>query len=490
MRNSRKITGPRNARALAFSLMDHRISAGTLGFLSFDHKSFPRMGYNCCPVGMGPEPAWRCRMFAQSLLTLLSRVLIVSVVVSLSSVVAWSGSYTLLHVFLQNQEHPSSGLVVDAAGNAYGTTAFGGGKNNAGTVYQLSPTSGFHTIYAFTGPNGSKPNGSLLVDSAGNIYGTTTGGGAFLCDNDTIGCGIVYRLSPPKSGGPWTQTILYNFSGGDDGWYPYSGVISDSEGNLYGTALQGGPSQCGVVFELSPTGNDQWTQQVLHPLTLDGCNPAGGLVFDGLGNLYGTAETGGAWGWGTAFELSPSPDGNWTYSTIHDFNSDGTDGAQPWAGLILDNAGNLYGSTRFGGAFGFGIVFELMPDSGNWTESILHSFAGGNDGANLFFNLVFDSAGNLYGTTASGGGPKGYGTIFRLTPSQDDTWTESVFDMGSGVRGANPNGPVLLDGKGHAYGTASEGGRAKNGQIGYGVVFRLNIGNAPVAAEGPAANEL
>lgn len=403
-------------------------------------------------------------------------VIFLTVAVLLSPMIASAGPYTLLHVFQSNPQ-PSSSVVFDAKGNAYGTTGYGGGQNNAGTVYQFSPTSGYHTIYSFNGNDGSQPFGGLAADSAGNLYGTTASGGAFTC-SDNSGCGTVFRLSPPSNGGVWTETTLYNFSGGDDGFLPAFGVILDAKGNLYGAANQGGTFQCGLVFELSPFGNDQWIKQTLYDFGDDGCSPESDVTFDSAGNLYGTTILGGMWNAGTIFQLSPSPGGSWSYSAIHEFNPNVKDGFRPEGGVIFDSAGNLYGTTSGGGDTGWGAVFELTPDEGSWTENILYSFAGGNDGAVPIYDLVFDTLGNLFGTTNNGGGSKGYGTLFRLTPNQDGTWTERSFSMGNGPRGVNPIGPLLLDGKGHAYGTTSDGGRNKNGQIGHGVVFRLNIGNS------------
>jgi uncharacterized repeat protein (TIGR03803 family) len=409
-------------------------------------------------------------VFKQSIRLLLSFALFL-----LPLNLAWSGPYTILHVFLQNEKEPSSGLVLDSAGNAYGTT-FVGGPNNAGTVYQLSPTSGFHVIYAFHGPDGSQLLGSLVADDEGNLYGMADGGGSFSC-GENIGCGTVYKLSPPKAGGTWTETTLYNFSGGADGWAPSGGVVLDSQGNLYGTTAVGGEFQCGTVFELSPSENGQWTQQTLYAFSGDGCNPGGNLVFDDAGSLYGTAG-GGMWNGGVAFQLSPSPGGPWAYTVLHEFNPNIKDGVYP-IGLLFDGLGNLYGTTLGGGAAGVGTVYQLKPTGGSWMESILHNFlSGDSDGAGPRSNMVFDSEGRLYGATWDGG-PNGYGVIYRLTPTQNGTWVEDVFAMGTGVRGAKPNGPLLLDGKGHAYGTTADGGRNKNGQIGWGVVFRLNIGNAP-----------
>jgi uncharacterized repeat protein (TIGR03803 family) len=194
---------------------------------------------------------------------MVKRILAVSGIVLMSATVSWCAGYRVIYKFGQLANVPSSGLVVDAAGNGYGTTARGGFKN-AGTVYQLSPVTGFHIIYAFSGPDGRQPQGNLVLDSAGNIYGTTATGGAFTKCNSGQGCGAVFKLAPPASGqGPWTETVLYSFSGKDDGESPQAGVVLDPTGNLYGTTefggYQGNPTcqgsgpGCGVVFELMPS---------------------------------------------------------------------------------------------------------------------------------------------------------------------------------------------------------------------------------------------
>jgi uncharacterized repeat protein (TIGR03803 family) len=270
--------------------------------------------------------------------------------------------------------------------------------------------------------------------------------------------------------------VLYEFSGGDDGSQPRAGLVFDSSGNLYGTATGAGSLNCGVVFSLTPSENDQWTQHVLYAFTGDGCGPIGTLIFDGSGNLYGTTLTNGVWDGGTAFQLSPS-NGSWTYTAIHEFNPNVKDGAQPFAGLVFDSAGNLYGTTFTGGAFRGGTVYELTPDAGGWTERILHHFGKGNDGFAPTAAVVIDDAGNLYGTTEAGGGANhvcgssGCGTLFRLTADQDDNWNESVFALGRGQRGESPSAPLLLDGEGHAFGTTSGGGSHNDG-----VVFGVTIG--------------
>jgi uncharacterized repeat protein (TIGR03803 family) len=342
-------------------------------------------------------------------------------------------------------------------------------------VYQFSPTKGLSFIYAFNGPpDGFDPQGNLTLDSAGNLYGTTVYGGANKTACNGHGCGTVFKLAPPTSkGGSWTETILYSFTGGDDGANPQAGVILDSVGNLYGTTENGGSLARGTVFELSPGQDGVWAEVVLYTYGMDegGGIPLGGVVFDGSGNLYCTASTGGPEGGGTVFELSPGLGGSWTYALLYGFDaSNGSnDGIGPGDGVVFDAAGDLYGTTMQGGNFGFGTVFELTPSAGSWSETILYSFAGGNDGASPMASLVLDAAGNLDGTTFAGGGKGNPGTVFRLTPGAGGRWTEGVFALPSnGSLGYQPSAPLLLDGAGHAYGTTVAGGVA-----GRGVIFRI-----------------
>lgn len=397
-------------------------------------------------------------------LTLISAVATLTLLMAGS--VAWCVTYEVVHTFSGNGvAQPSSGLIVDAAGNAYGTLFQGGGFGGAGAVYQLSPTSGYHVIYVFHGhPDGRHPQGNLVLDSAGNLYGTTVNGGAKSCPNGFAGCGTVFELSPPTNGGAWTETLLYSFKGGKiDGANPQAGVVFDPSGNLYGTTAYGanqscqgtGPG-CGTVFELKPSQSG-WTETVLYQFS-GGGNPFGGLVLDGSGKLYGTASTGGPRGGGTVFELSPASNGEWTYTLLYAFDasSGSEDGKSPQAGLIFDAAGDLYGTTFYGGTGGGGTVFELTLGSSGWTESILHNFLGGNDGAAPEANLVFDATGNLYGTTMGGGNPTGAGTVFKLTPGNGGQWTESLFRFKStDDGGAHPTTPVLLHGTAELFGTTN-----------------------------------
>lgn len=286
-----------------------------------------------------------------------------------------------------------------------------------------SPTE--RVLYSFlTSPDGSVPISGLVADNAGNLYGTTSSGG------DVAGqFGAIYELSPPATkGSPWTETVLYRFQGGsNDGATPIGSLIFDKLGNLYGTTVVGGPQGWGTVFELSPPAaqGEAWTEQILFMFPSDasqGGNPFGRLTFDGAGNLYGTAQFGGSsLGVGTVFQLKPPavPGGIWTERDIYTF--------RPFQNGILDglypenlvfHAGSIYGTTEIGGANDQGTVFQLTPKGGVWTETILYNFTGG-EGSEPIGALVVDFAGNLYGTAYHGGNAacaNGCGSVFELSP--------------------------------------------------------------------------
>jgi uncharacterized repeat protein (TIGR03803 family) len=283
----------------------------------------------------------------------------------------------------------------------------------------------YKVLYRFKqGTDGAHPS-TLIFDGGGNLYGTTEGGGRNNFDCPFGTCGTVFKLKP-NSDGSWTESVLYNFcslTNCADGGAPVSGLIFDDAGNLYGTTLMGGAStsgclysSCGTVFKLKPNSDGSWTESVVYTFTggADGANPVASLIFDGTGNLYGTTEIGGndtcnaPDGCGVVFKLTPNSDGSWSESILHTFTG-GTDGGVPAAGLIFDPAGNLYGTTYAGGggtkcSAGCGVVFELKTNSdGSWTESVLHTFTGGPDGSVPAAALIFDAAWNLYGTTYGGG---------------------------------------------------------------------------------------
>ena len=399
----------------------------------------------------------------------------------------------VLHNFSNNGKDgfaPYAGVIFDAAGNLYGTTLQGGAYDQ-GTVFELSPAGGgwketrLHTF----NPNvkdGLGPYGGLIFDGAGNLYGTTGNGGSGRG-------GTVFQLSPVVGGG-WREKILHNFNynGGKDGIVPYASLIFDAVGNLYGTTLNGGPGSCtnrngdvvgcGTVFELTPKADGAWTEKILHRFDnrgTDGYFPYASLVLDASGNLYGTTFYGGAHGYGTVFELTPQAGGSWTETMVYSFCSQSfcTDGSVPFASLIFDAAGNLYGTTQQGGGGG-GTVFELTPSGGGaWTESILASFSdSGDEAAEGTFpaaRLIFDAAGNLYGTTASGGA-NGWGTAFELSPgAAGGVWTEKVlhnfnYNPYNGTDGADPTCGLIFDAAGNLYGTTFSGGSGR-----YGTVFEI-----------------
>ena len=302
---------------------------------------------------------------------------------------------------------PYAGLIMDQAGNLYGTT-LGGGPDLDGTVFQLTPSAGSvwteTVIHRFTGLDGEYPVSRLIFDSAGNLYGTTVFGGQF--SNGTI-----FQLTPV--GGAWTETVLYSFTGRDDGLDPEAGLILDRRGALYGTTM------AGTVFKLTPPGGGHatWSLKVLYAFgggSDRGALSAGALLATHTAALYGTQQYGGSQAnAGTVFQLT-SQAGVWIETAIHKFKG-GSDGAYPFGGVIADRAGNLYGTTNAGGAAGAGTVFGLSEAGGIWTETILHSFAGGSDGSGPGAGLIFGKGGALYGTT-SGGGSFGKGTVFRVVP--------------------------------------------------------------------------
>src|SRR5271167_2135923 len=327
------------------------------------------------------------------------------------------------------------------------------------------------------GTDGYYPYASLIFDAAGNLYGTTSFGGAY-------GYGTVFELTPTAGGG-WTETVLHSFGNGTDGAEPYASLIFDAAGNLYGTTQYGGIYHVGTAFELTPTAGGGWTATVLYNFGsrsgsgTDGYWPSS-LILDAAGNLYGTTQSGGTHGVGMVFELTPTADGGWTEQVLHNFGSSGTDGAFTQAGLIFDAAGNLYGTTFEGGSYILGTVFELTPTAGGgWTETVLHSFGNGTDGAYPYASLIFDAVGNLYGTTQHGGTYNfcsgGCGTVFELTPTAGGDWTEQMLLNFNGTDGANPDVGLIFDAAGNLYGTTQSGGTYHNCNGGFycGTVFEL-----------------
>jgi uncharacterized repeat protein (TIGR03803 family) len=308
-----------------------------------------------------------------------------------------SGNLTALYAFTGTSDGggPLTGLVLDPAGNLYGTTQ-GGGTSGLGNIYKVDPSGNLTVVYSFTGADGAQPYGGVTRDSAGNLYGTTEFGGA-------SGHGVVFRIDTLGN-----ESVLYSFKGNDfhngaKGSEPLSGVIRDSAGNLFGTTYFGGASNYGTVYKLSASGRIT----VLHSFVYsDGHSPSTGVVRDKAGDLYGAAP-GGANGAGVLYKIDTS--GNFT--VLHAFTG-GADGGGPSA-VILDSAGHLYGTASFGGGFGYGMAYQFDTSGNNLT--VLYNFTGGADGSGPEAALFRDKAGNLYGTTQFGGA-SGHGVVFELKP--------------------------------------------------------------------------
>jgi uncharacterized repeat protein (TIGR03803 family) len=363
--------------------------------------------------------------------------------------------------------NPWAGLILDEKGNLFGTTEFGGGLgtcvlgNSCGTAFELSPTAdGSWTktiLHCFAGGSeGGDLRSGVIFDPSGNLYGTTIYGGDTSCESTDGGCGTVFELSPSASG--WDETVLYAFNNNSPGFWPVAGVTFDKFGNLYGTSTGG--TGTGTVFELAPNSGGGWTETTISHFGL-GQNPLAGVIVDPQRNVYGTLSIPGV-----VFELIPSTSG-WTEATIGH-------GSNFYAGLTFDRRGNLY-STINGAPFGYGSVFELVHSATGWKEEILYTFKGGNDGASPGFgSLIFDKAGNLYGTTASGGS-SGNGTVFKLTPNSNGSWSESVvYSFHGGRDGAWPQAGLVFDGHGDFYGTTYYGGGG-GCSGGCGTVFEITL---------------
>ncbi len=360
-----------------------------------------------------------------------------------------AGHETVLYNFTGgiNGNYPQSGVIRDAAGNLYGTTSVGGaaaigGWAGYGVVYKLDPAGNETVLYSFMGgSDGSHPYAGVIRDAAGNFYGTTQ------YSEGSAGWGVVYKLDSAGH-----ETVLYNFSNGPGGFYPYAGVIRDAAGNLYGTTVYDGVGIGGTVYKLDTAG--QLT--VLHTFTggTDGFEPYAGVLLDAAGNLYGTTCQGGLGGFGTLYKLDPAG----RQTVLLNFMG-ALDGSLPDAGVIRDADGNLYGTTNSGGTANLGMVYKLDP-AGH--ETVLHNFTGGVDGINPQTGVIRDSAGNLYGTTELGG--TGQGVLYKLDAAGEET---VLYTFTGGSDGGLPCAGVIQDAVGNLYGTALRGGAA-------GVVYKVD----------------
>jgi uncharacterized repeat protein (TIGR03803 family) len=376
-----------------------------------------------------------------------------------------AGKYKVLHAFTDKSDGGGvyGGVILDTGGDVIGATS-GGGDYGQGTAFMLTSAGDRWretVLHSFSlHSDGESPIGTLTSDAAGNLYGTTAIGGA-----DDVG--TVFELSPnPEPANGWNFQVVYE-SGS------YYGLILDTTGNLYGPI---GPGKYGkgAATELSP-GSKGWTETYLYSFCpkfgcLDGDEPDSPLAWDASGNLYGTTTGGGKGNLGVAFELEHTS-GGWKEYVLHNFPSSPTDGRDPEGGLTLDQQGNVYGTTSQGGRLGNGTVFELTRGTdGRWKETILYDFPDPfKNGGGADAGVIFDHAGNLYGTTPGGGDSKCQcGVVFKMTPGADGKWTYSVLHRFTGADGFDPEARLMLDSKGNLYGTTVAGGAG-----GYGVVFEI-----------------
>ncbi len=368
---------------------------------------------------------------------------------------------------------PQATVVFDQSGHLYGTTSGGGGAS-AGAVYELSrgPRGWSESVInSFTEPDGGSSAAPLIVDHSGNLYGTTVNGGAH-------DWGVVFQLT--SSSGVWNEAVLYSFcseGGGycSDGESPWAGVVMDKSGNLFGLTREGGYSGVGgVAFELTPSAGG-WVENVLHSFSRrpgDVGVPYFAPVFDKEEeHLYGTGEYGGAAGFGGVFQFSPTVNGGWKERVVLRFNG-AKDGSHPYGGLVFDSAGNLYGTTNEYGPTGQGTVFKLSTAAhGHWKETVLYTFPQIANGGYPIGTLAIDKNGALYGIAGGGNNCSGdaCGVVYKLAPQAHDRWKYSVLHKFNGSDGMWPQGGVILDKQQkHLYGTTEYGGA-----YGYGVVFEI-----------------
>jgi uncharacterized repeat protein (TIGR03803 family) len=371
----------------------------------------------------------------------------------LTTTVLFSQSETVLYNFTGGSDGGlPEGRLTSYGGNFYGTTYIDG-LWGYGTVFEVSPngSGGWNetVLYSFTGKaDGGNPNSSYVVfDSLGNLYGTTQIGGlnSSACSAYAgYNCGVVFELLPNGSGG-WTEAVLHSFANDPDGANPINGLIMDAVGNLYGVTEYGG-IDTGTVFELSSSGGG-WTERVIYTIPSSSNIPTSGLAMDAAGNIFGATYR-------SVFELSPNGSGGWNPSVIHKFpNQVGTGGGEGFESTpVLDPAGNIYGASCYGGASKQGTVYKLTLQNGTWRYKVLYPFKVSPDG-NCPNGIVFDKAGNIYGTTLRGG--NGQGTVFELTPVKN-SYKEKVLWRFSGPDGYAPFSGVILD-NGNLYGTTLYG---------------------------------
>ena len=424
---------------------------------------------------MGSPEQNRTRLFATIVRIACAAWAIAFLLTVVSTPAAHAQTFNVIYTFTGGSDgaNPSAGLTIDAAGNLYGT-AFTGGSGY-GTVFTLKPSGSdwiMTPLYDFRGgDDGAGPVARITLGADGSLYGSTSAGGAGDCRNHGgyNGCGTIFNLRPSVGACQGvlcglSEIVLHHFEG-NDGAYPQGDLTFDQAGKLYGTTINGGSTGYGVVYSLTPN-QGSWRQNVLYEVQNgnDGAFPWGGVVFDRSGKLHGVLAHNGLTGYGTVFQLTPSGS-SWVESNMHGFTF-GNDGAIPQGGLMVDSSGNIYGTTVYGGSGGGGTVFELSPSGQNWSYHVMHALSGGID-LGPYDKLAMDAAGNLYGTTYADGSHNS-GTVFKLSYSHGN-WTYTVLhNFTGGSDGAYPFSTLVFDGDGNLYGTTSYGGANDDG-----VVFKI-----------------
>jgi uncharacterized repeat protein (TIGR03803 family) len=391
--------------------------------------------------------------------------------------VAQAQTFSVLLTFNgANGAGPDGGVLLDDAGNIYGTTVLGGtGRcpEGCGVVYMLNSAVRQVGVVSFDGSDGSVPRAGLLRDASGNLFGTTANGGDMSC-YPPYGCGTVFKMS--RAG---KETVLHRFNGTPDGAGPVAVLVEDEEGNLYGTTEVGGLKGGGTVFKIDAVGHETILHNFAGPSGGgDGEYPHAGVIRDAEGNLYGTTYGGGALSEGTVYQINASG----IETVLHSFTG-GPDGGRPASALLIDSSGNLYGTTQYGGngecyGNGCGVLFELSPQlDGTWDEAVLYVFCsqpGCSDGAAPVTGpLVRDAAGTLYGATFSGGDDRdcgGCGVVYRLDSAGQET---VLYTFTGGSDGSGPWAGLALDASGNLYGTAVDGGKRCADSPACGVVFKI-----------------
>jgi len=369
-------------------------------------------------------------------------------------------TFTVLHNFTGGADGgtPYAPVTVDGRGDLYGTTSSGG---SGGVVFKMTHTNGawtFGTLYSFGAPNDPVfPYAGVVFGPDGTLYGTGSAGG-------THGAGAVFNLQPPPHFeanvfAPWTETVLYSFEGGDDGLTPYASVTFDRAGNIYGTTYNGGAGRQGTVYKLTRSGGG-WTESVLYNFAgSNGQGPIGGVIIDNAGNLYGTTQMGGLYqDFGEVYELTYAAPVGWTESFLYSFDQNGP--SAPTATLMFGPSGNIYGTT----ASGEGSIFDLTPSGSTWIYHLLYGGGGGIEECGDRGGLAMDAAGNFYGTTTCDGA-HGSGSVFKLSYI-NGVWTSTtLYSFTGGSDGEFPEAGPALDANGNLYGTTTQGGAYGNGVV-------------------------